>query len=107
MRMAIASVMLGIFISTFARHEAQVFPFIPMLILPSVFLSGLLVSVDQLPSWARTLGYLFPLRYANDAIQQLLLATPSMSTVWMNAAILGGYAIVLLGIASMTLKDVE
>src|SRR5215217_7793740 len=41
--LAIASVMLGIFISTFARHEGQVFPFVPLIILPSVFLSGLLV----------------------------------------------------------------
>ena len=32
--LAIASMMLGIFISTFARHEGQVFPFVPLIILP-------------------------------------------------------------------------
>src|SRR2546430_4334873 len=46
--LAIASVMLGIFISTFARHEGQVFPFIPLIIVPSVFLSGFLINVNLL-----------------------------------------------------------
>jgi ABC-2 type transport system permease protein len=50
--LAIASVMLGIFVSTFARHEGQVFPFIPLIIVPSVFLSGLLIDVEDLPTWA-------------------------------------------------------
>jgi len=58
--LAIASMMLGIFISTFARHEGQVFPFVPLIILPSVFLSGLLVDVDELPTWADWLGLVFP-----------------------------------------------
>ncbi|HVA92498.1 MAG TPA: ABC transporter permease [Chloroflexota bacterium] len=63
--LAIASVMLGIFISTFARNAAQVFPFIPLVILPSVFLSGLLVDVTRLPQ-------LLPLFYANQVIQILI-----------------------------------
>ena len=45
--LAIASVMLSIFISTFARNAAQVFPFIPLVIVPSVFLSGLLVDTAR------------------------------------------------------------
>jgi hypothetical protein len=69
--LAIASVMPGIFISTFARHEDQVFPFVSLIILPSVFLSGLLVDVDELPTWADWLGHAFPLFWANDVIQDV------------------------------------
>lgn len=105
--LAITSVMLGMFISTFARHEGQVFPFIPLIILPSVFLSGLLINPEQLPTWANWLGHAFPLFYANDAIQEIIGKTPSSSVIWTNIVILLGYGLFLLTLASRTLKDVE
>ena len=105
--LAIASVMLGIFVSTFARHEAQVFPFIPLIIVPSVFLSGLLVNVDELPDWARLLGEAFPLHYANDVIQEMIQTNGALSDVWGNLVVLAGYSAVLLLLASRTLSEVE
>ena len=105
--LAIASVMLGIFVSTFARNEGQVFPFIPLVIVPSVFLSGLLVDVDQLPGWAAWLGHLFPMLYANNVIQEVIKPGGSFGHVWGNAAILAGYSAILLLLASRTLREVE
>lgn len=104
--LAIASVMLGIFVSTFARHEGQVFPFVPLIILPSVFLSGLLVDVGELPTWAEWLGHVFPLYYANEVIQEVIGAG-ALEDVWGNLAVLAGYGIVLLLLASLTLREVE
>jgi ABC-2 type transport system permease protein len=105
--LAIASVMLGIFISTFARNEGQVFPFIPMIIVPSVFLSGLLLDPDRLPSWAEWLGRLLPLRYANNVIQEMIRPGGTLGEVWPNLVVLGGYSVVLLALASRTLREVE
>ena len=105
--LAIASVMLGIFVSTFARHEGQVFPFIPLIILPSVFLSGLLMDVEDLPTWAEWLGHIFPLFYANDVIQEVIEADGSLGDVWGNLVILAGYGAALLILASRTLPEVE
>lgn len=105
--LAIASVMLGIFVSTFARHEGQVFPFIPLIILPSVFLSGLLMDVEDLPTWAEWLGHAFPLFYANDVIQEVIKPDGSLGDVWGNLVILAGYGVVLLLLASRTLPEVE
>jgi ABC-2 type transport system permease protein len=105
--LAIASVMLGIFVSTFARHEGQVFPFIPLIILPSVFLSGLLVDVDELPTWAEWLGHAFPLYYANDVIQEMIGSNGTLEDVWGNLVVLGGYIVALLLLASRTLSEVE
>lgn len=105
--LAIASVMLGIFVSTFARHEGQVFPFVPLIILPSVFLSGLLVDVGELPTWAEWLGHVFPLYYANEVIQEMIGANGALEDVWGNLAVLAGYGIVLLLLASLTLREVE
>lgn len=105
--LAIASVMLGIFISTFARHEGQVFPFIPLIILPSVFLSGMLMDVDELPRWAEWLGQVFPLFYANDVIQAVIQPDGALGNVWGSFVVLAGYGVVLLILASLTLREVE
>lgn len=105
--LAIASVMLGIFVSTFACHEGQVFPFIPLVILPSVFLSGLLVDVDLLPAWAKWLGHIFPLFYANNMIQEVIQPKGSLGDVWGNLVVLAGYGVALLFVASRTLPEVE
>ena len=105
--LAIASVMLGIFVSTFARHEGQVFPFIPLIILPSVFLSGLLVDVDELPQWAGWLGHAFPLFWANDVIQVGIEANWIFEDVWVSFSVLAGYGVALLLLASLTLREAE
>jgi ABC-2 type transport system permease protein len=97
----------GIFISTFARHEVQVFPFVPLIILPSVFLSGLLVEVDELPTWADWLGHVFPLFWANDVIQDLIEVGWKFGNVQSSLAVLAGYSVLLLLLASRTLREVE
>lgn len=105
--LAIASIMLGIFVSTFARRESQVFPFIPLIALPSVFLSGFLVDVDELPTWAEWVGHAFPVLYANNVIQEMIEPDGTLEDVWINFAVLGGYGLVLLLLASRTLREVE
>ncbi|WP_273844331.1 ABC transporter permease [Rubrobacter calidifluminis] len=105
--LAIASIMLGIFVSTFARREGQVFPFVPLIILPSVFLSGFLVDVDRLPEWAEWLGHAFPMLYANEVIQEVIKPGGELGDVWTNLAILIGYGVALLVLASRTLREME
>ncbi|MCA3749354.1 MAG: ABC transporter permease [Rubrobacter sp.] len=105
--LAIASVMLGIFVSTFARRESQVFPFIPLIAFPSVFLSGLLMEPDELPRWAELLGRAFPVFYANEVIQEMIEPGGALADVWTNFAVLAGYGAALLVLASLTLREVE
>ncbi|HUG17035.1 MAG TPA: ABC transporter permease [Thermomicrobiales bacterium] len=105
--LAIASVMLGIFISTFARHEGQVFPFVPLITVPSVFLSGLMVDPARLPAWADWLGRALPLRYANNVIQEMIRPGGALADTWLNVVALLGYIVVLLALASRTMREVE
>jgi ABC-2 type transport system permease protein len=104
-QLAIVSVMLGIFVSTFTRHERHIFPFIPLIILPAFFLSGMLVAVDQLPNWAQALSWLSPLRYANDAIQEIIVPNGDTGAMVTSMVILFLYAVILLIVASRTLRD--
>lgn len=105
--LAIASVMLGIFVSTFARHEGQVFPFVPLIIVPSVFLSGLLMDVDELPEWAEWLGHALPLFWANDVIQEVIEPGGALENALGSFVALAAYSVVLLLLASFTLREVE
>ena len=105
--LAIVSVMLGIFISTFAKHEGHVFPFIPLIILPSVFLTGLIVEPDGLPKWAEIIGDCLPLHYAVNIIHEIIKPEYILSSTFADFGILIGYIFALLGLASFTLKETE
>jgi ABC-2 type transport system permease protein len=105
--LAIASVMPGIFISTFARHEDQVFPFVSLIILPSVFFSVLLVDVEELPTWADWLGHAFPLFWANDVIQDVIESGWTFEAVQGSLAVLVAYSVAVLLLASLTLREIE
>jgi ABC-2 type transport system permease protein len=105
--LAIVSVMLGIFISTFAKQEAHVFPFIPLIILPSVFLTGLVIEPTGLPGWARILGDCFPLRYAVNIVHEITKPVYAVTDTLIDFGILTAYLFVLLILASLTLKETE
>ena len=105
--LAIVSVMLGIFISTFAKQEAHVLPFIPLIILPSVFLTGLIIQPDGLPGWAQVIGECLPLHYAVNIINEIIKPEYKITSTLVDFGILTGYIFGLLGLASLTLKDTE
>jgi len=105
--LAIVSVMLGIFISTFAKQEAHVLPFIPIIILPSVFLTGMIIKMDGLPVWAQVIGKCLPLHYAVNIIQEIIKPTYRIEDTLLDFGILAGYIFGLLFLASLTLKETE
>jgi len=105
--LSVVSVMLGIFISTFAKHEGHVLPFIPLIILPSVFLSGLFIDTAKLPVWARIIGECLPLHYALNIIQEIMKPEYRVSGTFVDFGILTCYIFILLVLASFTLKETE
>ncbi len=97
------SICLGILVSNFARTEGQVFPFIPLVTVPGMFLSGLIISVDRLPGWAQVLSRLTPLYYANHILQELIIPNPRLNYARVGALIL--YGTVVLILATRTLRE--
>lgn len=105
--LAIISIALGIFLSNFARNEGQVFPFIPLVIFPSVFVSGLIVPVGNMPDWAQVLSRITPLYYANQTIQELIKPNGSLGDGLETFLLLPVYAIVVLTLATLTLRELD
>jgi len=105
--LAVVSVMLGIFVSTFAQNEGHVFPFIPLIILPSVFLTGLIIDTNTLPGWAAFIGKCLPLHYAINIIHEIIKPEYSLHNTYLDFALLIGYIFLLWILASLTLNETE
>lgn len=105
--LAAVSVLLGIFISTFARREAHVIPFIPVIIVLPAFLSGLLTDTSLLPRWAEIVGRLFPIRYGLVAAQAAMAPGFNGAAYWSNLAYLGVFALLLTIFGSFTFRERE
>jgi ABC-2 type transport system permease protein len=71
--MVIGAVSLGLLVSAAARNELQAVQFVPIVLLPQVFLSGLLIPVSQLPDYLRPLSAILPLTYANEALKAVMI----------------------------------
>lgn len=102
--LSILSLALGMLVSNAARNEGQVFPFVPLIQLPTVFLSGMIVAVEALPGWAQVLARGIPLFYAVDVLKEIL-AGGSMFDAWGSLLMLPVLVVVVLFLAARTLRE--
>lgn len=105
--LAVISIALGIFLSNFSENEGQMLPTIPLVILPSVFLSGFLINVDKLPGWAQLLSWFTPLYYANNILQTLIKPSGNLPDELPSLAGLLAYGAIVLLLATFTLREQE
>ncbi len=102
--LTIVSVNLGIFCSSFARNEFQAVQFIPLLILPQVFLDGMFWPISTLPNYLQVFSYIMPLTYANDALQNIMLRGYGLGAVWVDVAVLLLFAVVMIALSTLSLS---
>jgi ABC-2 type transport system permease protein len=100
----IGAVCLGTFISMFAKNEFQITQFIPLIILPQMFLCGLLWPVEQMPGYLQWVAKFLPLTYAVDGLRDIMLSGRNLLEVGFDLGILVGFAVVMSVVASLTLK---
>lgn len=102
--MGINAVCLGTFFSAFARNEFQMVQFIPLIIVPQIFLSGLFIQVSQLPAVLQWISKFLPLTYGVEGIKVLMLQGQSLLDIGKDIGILVAFAVGFLGLASLTLR---
>ena len=69
---AMIAVMMGILVSIVSKNEFQVVQFIPLMIIPQIFFSGL-ISVDTLPYHLSYLSRIMPLYYGSMGLKGVLV----------------------------------
>ena len=91
-------------VSNFARSEGQIFPMIPLVILISVFFSGIILPIEKLPDFIEPARFITPMYYANTSIQGLIDASSDVNPAsgWIGLVV---YGVVLLGVATFTLRE--
>jgi ABC-2 type transport system permease protein len=98
--LVIGVVNLGIALSFYARNELQVIQFIPLVLLPQVFLGGLFWPVQTLWPPLQWLAHLLPMTYAVAALRAVMIGGSGFDEVagWLLALAAFALAMVALGI---------
>jgi ABC-2 type transport system permease protein len=104
--MALAAVNLGIFLSTFARTEFQAIQFIPLVLVPQILLSGVIVPVGSEPGWLQVVSRALPLTYAVDALRAVMLKGAGLGSrdVLLDLAVVAAFALLMALAAAGTLR---
>ncbi len=102
--LTVGAVNLGIFLSTYARTELQVVQFIPIVIVPQVLLSGVILPVDSLPRVLRVVASLMPLTYANRAMTDVMIRGLGLADVAAELAVLLGFALAALLLSALSIR---
>jgi ABC-2 type transport system permease protein len=100
----IGAVCLGTFFSIFARNEFQIMQFIPLIILPQIFLCGVLWPISQMPDYLQWIARFLPLNYGVEGIRALMLQGDSLLDIGKDIGVLAAYAAALLVLAAITLR---
>lgn len=78
--MALVALAFGILLSTLAKSEFQMMQFIPLIVIPQFFFSGL-IPLDSMASWVRVIGKFLPLPYSGDALTKVMMRGQGLSAV--------------------------
>ncbi len=100
---AVTSTLLGLLIATSAKEVFEAQTFSNFFRFPMLFLCGLFVPIASLPMPLQPLSYCLPLTYGVDLLNGGLRQSAMMS-VWANAAILAGFALLLFW---LSLRNIE
>lgn len=79
--LALSAAAAGIFVSMLANTEFQLMIIILLITVPQVFLSGLIPFV-HIGDWFNGIGYGFPLRYAGEALTEVMIKGNGWPYIW-------------------------
>ena len=92
--LALVALAFGILLSTLAKSEFQMMQFIPLVIMPQLFFSGI-IPLSSMGDWAQTAGIFLPLTYSGDAMSQIILYGRGIGDVLPNIGVLLIFLVIL------------
>jgi ABC-2 type transport system permease protein len=91
---AISSTFLGLFVAVSVSEVFEAQTFSNFIRFPMLFLCGLFIPLNDIPSYLRPLSYLFPLTYGADLLKYGINDAGTLP-VWLNFLAILGFCIVL------------
>ncbi|MBI2938524.1 MAG: ABC transporter permease [Thaumarchaeota archaeon] len=102
---ALTHVLIAVFLSNFAKNELQAVQMAPLIALPSLALSGMLVPVNSLPEFVQPIARLVPLYYGNRVFEGIMLKGYGLLELAPEFLVIGVIAFLSLILALATVKD--
>ncbi len=102
--LTLVAVGMGIFLSIFARNELQAVQFIPIVIVPQAFLSGLIFPIQDLPRWLQPFSYIMPMTYAVRALRDVMIKGMGLAQIAPDLLILLALGVAMLLLAAGSLR---
>jgi ABC-2 type transport system permease protein len=92
---------LGLLVSTIVRTQQQAMMTVAfLLMMPMIYLSGLIFPIENMPPAIQTITYAIPLRYYAEVIRAVFLRGSGLEVLWPEAVTLAVMGVGILGLAS-------
>ncbi|WP_077623462.1 ABC transporter permease [Sediminibacillus massiliensis] len=101
--LALVALSLGTLLSTFASSEFQMVQFIPVVVIPQVFFSGI-IPMEGMADWLQGLAKIMPLYYGAEALKGIMYKGLPLSEMTVNILALAGFAAVFITLNIFALK---
>lgn len=96
---------LGMFASTAVRNQQQaMMSSIFLLMVPMIYLSGLLFPIENMPRAIQIATYAIPVRYYAIILRGVFLKGAGLETLWPETAVLTLFGLTALGLASLRFR---
>lgn len=92
--LAFVALAFGILMSTFAKSEFQMMQFIPIIVIPQIFFSGI-IPLDTMAHWVQVIAYILPLKYSGEATTAIVMNGENLWSVMSPILVLILFLIVL------------
>lgn len=102
--LAMTALSLGTFLSAFARNELQMFQFIPLVIVPQIFLCGIF-DLSTMPKWLSSISYFLPITYGAEALQDVMIRGRGFEDILFELTVLAGFAVLFAVLNIFALKS--
>ncbi|GGH77037.1 ABC-2 type transport system permease protein [Pullulanibacillus pueri] len=101
--LALTALTLGTLLSAFANNELQMIQFIPLVIVPQVFFSGLF-KIDTISDWISWIAPFMPLYYGADALRNIMLRGNGFADITLDILALCGFILLFVVLNILVLR---
>lgn len=101
--LALVALSFGLLLSTLASSEFQFMQFMPVVVVPQVFFSGI-IPLSSMAPWVQNFGKVLPLTYAGDALTSIIFYGTSIFDLGNDILALLIFLIILVALNIIGLK---
>ncbi|MGM0877196.1 MAG: ABC transporter permease [Bacillota bacterium] len=101
--LSLTALTLGILLSAFANNELQMIQFIPIIVIPQIFFSGLF-NLETISDWLSWIGPFTPLYYAADALRDVMVRGYGWNEIQLDLLAMAGFSIIFIVLNILALR---